>query len=63
MASTFNVPDISCDQFSNGITTEVRKVSGVDAVNVDLHAKTVGVTGGDKADIIAAIDAAGYDVA
>jgi len=58
----FNVPAISCDHCSNAIESSVGEVHGVDAVNVDIDAKTVTVTGGDDADIVEAIDRAGYSV-
>ena len=60
---TFSVPDISCDHCVASITAEVGAVDGVTAIEVDLEAKTVAVTGGDNPAIIAAIDEAGFDVA
>ena len=47
------------------MTAEVEKVGGVSSVEVDLDAKRVRVTGADlaDADVRAAIDEAGYDVA
>ena len=60
-AQTYSVPDISCDHCVQSITGEVTKVAGVSAVVVDLDTKTVAVTGGETADVIAAIDEAGYD--
>ena len=47
----------------HAIESSVGDVNGVDAVNVDIDAKTVTVAGGDDADIVEAIDRAGYDVA
>lgn len=61
--ATYSVPDISCQHCIDAITAEVSKVDGVTDVNVDLGAKVVAVTGGDKAAVIAAIDEAGYDIA
>ncbi len=63
MTHTYSVPDISCQHCVDSITTEVSKVDGVTNVNVDLDAKTVAVDGGDDAEIISAIDEAGFDVA
>lgn len=62
-STTYSVPDISCDHCVNAITTEVSAVDGVTDLTVDLAAKTVSVTGGDEAAVIAAIDAAGFDTA
>lgn len=59
----FSVPEISCDHCVTAITTEVMAVADVADVVVDLDAKTVAVTGGNEAAIIAAIDEAGFDVA
>lgn len=61
--TTYSVPDISCDHCVDAITTEVRAVAGVSDLTVDLAAKTVTVTGGDSAAVIAAIDTAGFDTA
>ena len=63
MTATYSVPDISCQNCVDAITTEVTKVDGVTDVNVDLDAKTVAVVGGDETAIVAAIDEAGYDIA
>ena len=57
------MPDISCQHCVDAITNEVNRVGGVTDVNIDLDAKTVTVTGGEEAAIVAAIDEAGYDVA
>jgi copper chaperone len=61
---TYSVPDISCGHCRSAITSEVSEVAGVQAVEVDLDAKTVTVTGDpfDEQAIIAAIDEAGYEV-
>ena len=58
----FSVPDISCDHCKAAIESSVRDVGGVETVRVDIGAKTVTVSGGVEADIVAAIDVAGYDV-
>ena len=60
---TFQVPDISCDHCKAAIEGSVGKVTGVASVDVDVDTKIVSVTGGTDADVIAAIDDAGYDVA
>ncbi len=61
---TYSVPGVSCGHCQAAITEEVGKVSGVAAVEVDLAAKRVSVTGRslDDAAVRAAIDEAGYDI-
>ena len=59
---TFSVPGISCQHCVNAITDEVGEVAGVESFTVDLATKTVTVIGGDRADLVAAIDEAGYEV-
>ena len=63
MTTTYSVPDMSCQQCVDAITTEVSKVDGVTGVTVDLAAKTVVVVGGLESSIVSAIDDAGFDVA
>ena len=63
MGTTWTVPAMSCQHCVDAITSEVNKVDGVAAVTIDLDAKTVTVTGGETAAVVAAIDEAGYDVA
>ena len=64
MTTTYSVPGISCDHCRAAIDGEVTKVAGVTAVVVDLAAKTVTVEGSAiDADVRAAIDEAGYDIA
>jgi copper chaperone len=64
MQTTYSVPGISCEHCRVAITGEVSQVSGVAAVDVDLAAKRVTVSGGfDDAAVRDAIDEAGYDVA
>jgi copper chaperone CopZ len=65
MHSTYSVPGISCGHCRTAIATEVTKVAGVSAVDVDLDTKIVTVTGAGFNDhaIRDAIDEAGYDVA
>ncbi|HLY95346.1 MAG TPA: heavy-metal-associated domain-containing protein [Gaiellaceae bacterium] len=61
---TYNVPDVFCGHCRTAITNEVSTVAGVESVEVDLDAKTVTVSGEslDEPAIVAAIDAAGYQV-
>jgi copper chaperone len=60
----FSVPGVSCAHCEAAIVEEVRRVPGVSAVEVDLAAKRVAVTGAglDETAVRAAIEAAGYDV-
>lgn len=62
---TYTVPGMSCGHCRAAITAEVEKVPGVAAVDVDLDAKHVRVTGSgvDDAAVRSAIDEAGYDIA
>jgi copper chaperone len=62
---TYSVPDVSCAHCRTAITNEVGRVEGVDSVDVDLDAKTVRISGEalDERALVAAIDAAGYEVA
>ncbi len=62
---TFSVPGVSCGHCRTAIAAEVEKLAGVTAVEVDLDAKRVTVSGDglDGAAIVDAIDEAGYDVA
>jgi copper chaperone CopZ len=62
---TYSVPGISCGHCRTAITTEVSGVAGVSAVDVDLEARVVTVTGAGVKDAAVrdAIDEAGYDVA
>jgi copper chaperone len=65
MSTTYSVPGISCAHCRVAITGEVGRLPGVSAVDVDLTAKRVTVTGAgvDDAAVRTAIDDAGYDVA
>ena len=60
---TYRVEGMSCDHCVVAITGEVRQVTGVESVDVDLQAKVVRVSGHDLDDsaIAAAIADAGYD--
>ena len=61
---TYAVPGISCEHCVRAITGELDKVAGVEAVAVDVAAKTVTVQGtASDAAVRAAIDEAGYDIA
>jgi copper chaperone CopZ len=55
---------MTCEHCVAALDAEVRKVAGVLEVEVDLATKQVRVTGEPSAaDVVAAIDEAGYDVA
>jgi copper chaperone len=60
---TYSTPGISCDHCVTAITAEVGRIDGVSAVDVDLGAKRVTVTGENLDDgaVRDAIDEAGYD--
>jgi copper chaperone len=60
---TFNVPDMTCGHCERAVREEVVAVSGVESVRVDLETKDVVVTGTGlvRADLVAAIDDAGYE--
>jgi len=64
-AITYTVPDVSCAHCERAVRDEVLAVAGVEAVDVDLHAKTVLVRGVDLDDarLRAAIGDAGYEAA
>jgi copper chaperone len=61
---SYSVPGVSCAHCEAAIVEEVGRVPGVTAVEVDLKAKRVTVTGTglDEPAVRAAIEAAGYDV-
>ena len=62
---TYTVPAIHCEHCAMSIREEVSEVEGVDAVDVDLEAKVVSISGRelDDAAIRAAIAEAGYEAA
>ena len=62
---SYSVPGLSCDHCRAAVTAEVEKVEGVSGIEVDLDAKRVRVTGAGlrDAELRAAIDEAGYDIA
>ena len=59
---TLSVPEISCGHCKETIEGALAGVAGVDAAVVDVGAKTVTVTGGERGDVVAAIEDAGFDV-
>jgi copper chaperone len=62
---TYSVPGMSCAHCKAAVEQELRAVPGVERVDVDLETKLVTVAGATlaDADLRAAIDEAGYDVA
>ena len=61
---TYEIPGISCGHCKSAIEGAVATVRAVDAVTVDIEARTATVVGdADDAAVRAAIDDAGYDVA
>jgi copper chaperone len=63
--ATYSVPGMHCQHCERAVTEELSAVSGVAAVDVDLGAKLVKVTGEslDDAAVRAAIAEAGYEAA
>jgi copper chaperone CopZ len=62
---TYSVPGISCGHCRAAITSEVAKLAGVNAIDVDVQSTVVTVSGAGVSDaaIRDAIDEAGYDIA
>jgi copper chaperone len=62
-SKTYTVPAIHCEHCARALDEEISEVPGVEAVDVDLQAKTVTVAGRDVSDALvrAAIAEAGYD--
>ena len=60
---TYRVPGMHCDHCRAAVAGELRQVSGVDAVDVDLETKLVIVRGDNLFDeaLRAAMDEAGYE--
>ncbi len=60
---TYRVPGMHCDHCRAAVEGELRQVSGVDAVDVDLETKLVTARGDNLSDeaLRAAIDEAGYE--
>lgn len=67
MAQTmcYSVPGMTCEHCKQAVSTELASVPGVAAVEVDLAAKLVTVSGEDLDDaaLRAAIEEAGYEAA
>jgi len=59
---TYSVPGMHCGHCEHAVSTQLRAVSGVEAVDVDLESKIVTVRGASLCDgaLRAAIEAAGY---
>lgn len=60
---TFAVPGMHCGHCKTAVEGELERVPGVDSIDVDLETKLVTVRGNefDRANVIAAIDEAGYE--
>ena len=63
--TSYSVPGMHCGHCKAAVTRELESVAGVEAVDVDLDSKRVTITGHrlDDAQLRAAIDEAGYEVA
>lgn len=64
--STYAVSGMSCQHCVDAVTAEVGRIAGVEQVTVDLAAGAVTVASAtplDVADVRAAVDEAGYDLA
>jgi copper chaperone CopZ len=63
---SYDVVGMTCDHCARAVDKEIRKIAGVDSVNVDLVTGLVTVTSSDDVDsttIAAAVDEAGYALA
>lgn len=61
---TYSVPGISCGHCKSAIEGELTPLDGVESAIVDIEAKSVVVIGDiDEAEVRAAVDEAGYEVA
>ena len=63
-ATVFRVPGMTCGHCKQAVTTELSKISGVTAVDVDLDTKSVTVTSDGALDwktIADAVDEAGFE--
>jgi len=60
---TYSVPGMTCEHCQHAVSSELRAVSGVADVRVDLVTKLVSVTGEnlDDRQLRAAIEEAGYE--
>ncbi|RSM58493.1 cation-transporting ATPase [Actinoplanes sp. ATCC 53533] len=66
VTSTYSVTGMTCAHCVQAVTSELSELSGVDAVQVDLAAGVVTVTSAAPlaaADVRAAVDEAGYELA
>ncbi|WP_416563610.1 heavy-metal-associated domain-containing protein [Nocardia testacea] len=64
--STYTVTGMTCGHCVQSVQTEIGKIDGVTGVNVDLASGRVVVEGSAPiadADIAAAVDEAGYEIA
>jgi copper chaperone len=64
--STYTVTGMTCGHCVQSVQTEIGKIDGVTGVDVDLASGRVVVEGSapiDEADIAAAVDEAGYEIA
>ena len=64
--TTYDVKGMTCAHCVNSVSTELRKLSGVSDVAVDLETGEVTVTSDDVLDpgaVRAAVDEAGYELA
>jgi copper chaperone len=63
VSRTYSVPGISCGHCKSAIEGEVGQLATVDAVTVDIDARTVTVDGAASDEVVtAAIVEAGYEV-
>jgi copper chaperone len=63
---TFTVAGMSCEHCVRAVTDEVAKLAGAEDVSVDLASGSLTVAsreGLDPADVAAAVDEAGYELA
>lgn len=64
--ATYNVVGMTCSHCVNAVSTEMAKLAGVSAVDVDLAGGAVTVSSHeplDQADVAAAVDEAGFELA
>jgi copper chaperone len=66
MITTYTVTGMTCDHCVQAVTGELSALPGVDSVDVDLSSGAVRVSSAaplDDADVRAAVDEAGYELA
>ena len=66
VTTTYTVSGMTCQHCVNAVTGELSSLTGVDDVQVDLGSGAVTVTSAaplDEADVRAAVDEAGYELA